>query len=110
MRVKVVKDHPVEWEREKFPVFAKGTKVAMDEAEGERFPGWHACEIDGRKTYAPKIFVLDGTLARDYDPTELEQKAGDMLIVKEIVHGWLLATNEEGATGWIPAEAVASAQ
>jgi hypothetical protein len=111
VKVKVVKKHPPgeDWGWERFPVFAKGAQVAMDEKEGGQFPGWHACEIEGRKTYAPKIFVEGGRLARDYDPTELEQEPGDILEVREIAHGWLLATNEKGATGWIPAHAVASA-
>ena len=95
-------EHPGE-----FPNFKKGTPVTISE-EDTSFLGWHACEIAGYKPYIPKIFVFDGKLTRDYNPTELIQEVGDTLEVREIVYAWLLATNDSGVTGWIPAECVAS--
>ena len=77
--------------------------------ECRHFLSWYACDISGFQTYVPKHFVSGGKLARDYNPTELSQEAGDILRVDEIVYAWLLATNEEGVTGWIPAESVVSA-
>jgi len=103
MKVKVIKDHLGEGQ---FPTFAKGTKVAMAKEEDAHFLGWHACDIEGHQTYVPKIFVCDGRLTRDYNPTELVQEAGDILEVREIVHAWLLAADKNGITGWIPAEVV----
>jgi hypothetical protein len=47
-------------------------------------------------------------LARDYNPTELIQEVSDILEVQEIVNAWLIATNADGVTGWIAAEAVVS--
>jgi len=105
LKVKVVKDHPGEGQ---FPCFKKGTTVVIAQEEDIYFPGWYACEIDGHKTYAPGIFVQDEKLTRDYNPTELTQTVGDILEVREIVHAWLVATNQNGITGWIPAEAVIS--
>ena len=106
MKVKVIKDHPGE---EKFPTFKKGTDVIMAQAEDTDFLGWYACSIEGHQTYIPGIFVQNGKLTRDYDPTELVQKAGDIIEVHEIVYAWLFAANEKGITGWIPAHTVVSA-
>ena len=106
MKVTVTNDHPGEGQ---FPTFAKGTPVTMGE-ECTHYINWCACEIEGHKTYIAKCFVENGALNRDYDPTELIQKAGDILEVKEIVHAWLLATNKAGTIGWIPAEVVVSAK
>ena len=107
MKVKVVRssrwEHPGE-----FPTFEKGTPVTLAKEEDTDFLGWYACDIAGYKPYVPKAFVRDGKLIRDYNPTELIQKAGDILEVQEIVYAWLLATNDKGVSGWIPAECVIS--
>ena len=105
MRARVIRNHPGEGQ---FPVFKKGTRVVMADDAESGFLGWRACDIEGYKTYAPEIFVCDGALTRDYDPTELVQQAGDIIEVREIVHAWLIATNEKGTMGWIPAEIVVS--
>ena len=108
MKVKVIQPHHNKWEITKFPTFAKGTVVLMNKKEDDEFPGWHPCEIDGHQTFVPQLFVCDGKLTREYNPTELVQEAGDVLEVQEIVHAWLIATNEKGTTGWITAENVVS--
>jgi len=109
MKVKVIRhsrwEHPGE-----FPTFEKGTPVTLAKEEDNEFLGWYACEIDGRKPYVPINFVSDGKLTRDYNPTELIPKTGDILEVKEIVYAWLLATDSNGTIGWIPAECVASVE
>jgi len=104
MKVKVIVNHPGEG---KFPTFLKGKKVILKEA-CTHFLYWYACEIDGYQTYVPEIFVNEGMLIKDYNPTELVQKIGDVLEVKKIANAWFLATNEEGITGWIPAEVTVS--
>ena len=109
MKVKVTR--PSRWDHPgNFPIFKKGTSVAIAEDEDADFLGWHACEIAGHTPYIPKIYVYDGKLTRNYNPTELIQEPGDILEVKEIVHAWLLATNDQGVTGWIPAECVISVE
>lgn len=104
MKVKVIKKHLGEG---CFPTFYKGTKVTMKEP-CMHYLHWYACDIAGTHTYVPDIFVCDGTLVRDYNPTELVQEAGAIVEVREIVYAWLLAINEDGITGWIPAESVVS--
>jgi len=104
MKVNVVANHPGEGN---FPTFAKGTAVILGEA-CTHFLHWYACDIEGHQTYVPENFVHDGKLTRDYNPTELVQEVGDILELREIVYAWLVATNENGITGWIPAEAVVS--
>ena len=109
MKVRVMQDYPSKWEFQgQFPTFEKGMPVTLAEREDEDFAGWYACDILGHKPFIPKIFVCDGKLTRDYNPTELIQKAGDILEVHEIVYSWILATNDKGVTGWIPTENVVS--
>jgi len=111
MKVRVITNHPSEWEHVKFPTFAKGTKVifAQDRESGDDyFKDWKTCEIDGHETFVPLSFVKDDKLTRDYNPTELIAKKGDMLEVKEIVNAWLIAKNDKSVIGWIPAENVVS--
>jgi len=104
MKVKVIAKHFGEGA---FPTFAKGTAVAFGE-ECTHFLHWYPCAIDGHETYVPESFLCEGKLIRDYNPTELVAETGDILEVQEIVYAWLMATNENGITGWIPAESVLS--
>ena len=108
MRVRVIKKHPCQWEFQQFPSFEKGAAVRITQEEETGFLGWYACVINGHETYVPESFVCDGVLVREYNPTELVQEAGDLLEVLEIVNAWLIAKNENGTVGWIPAEVVVS--
>ena len=109
MKVKVIKKHPSEWEVIQFPTFKKGSTVELDPTECSHFKNWFPCVIEGWETFIPASYVSDGILNRDYNPTELEQEAGDVLTVKEIANAWLVAENESGISGWIPAEVVVTA-
>ena len=104
MRVKVVNQHLGEGS---FPTFKKGTTVALGE-QCMNYPHWYPCIIEGYNTYVPDSFVHEGKLICDYNPTELVAEVGDVLEVHEIINAWLVVKNAEGATGWIPAEAVVS--
>ena len=104
MKVKVIKNHLGEGV---FPTFEKGTEVTVKET-CTHFLHWYACEIAGYQTYIPSIFVSEGKLTRNYNPTELIQNEGDIVEVQEIIYAWLIATNEKGVTGWLPAEIVVS--
>jgi len=89
-----------------FPTFEKGTQIVFAEAEDAEFLGWHECEVGEYKFYVPRTYVCNGLLTQDYNPTELTQEIGDVLEVKAIIGAWLLATNKNEVTGWIPAECV----
>lgn len=106
MRVKIIKDLFMEWERIEFPTFQKGTEVFLSK-ESNHF-NWYEAEISGKETYVPKHFVTENRLNRDYNPTELAGKIGDIIEVKEIHTRWLLANDGQGNTGWILSENVAS--
>jgi len=107
MKVKIVR--PSRWEHPGiFPTFEKGTPVLLATEEDTEYLGWYACDLAGHTSYVPIAFVCDEKLTRDYNPTELIQEVGDLLEVQEIVNAWLLATNDKGVTGWIPAECVVS--
>ena len=70
MKVKVMR--PSRWEHPgEFPMFAKETPIDVANDEDTDFLGWYACNIEGYETFVPKVFVTDGKLARDYNPTEL---------------------------------------
>jgi len=105
LKVKVIQNHDGEGQ---FPTFDKGAKVKIIGDECVEFSHWFPCEIEGYQTYVPESFIAEGLLARKYNPTELVQSVGDLLVVNEIVNAWLIATNESGHMGWIPAEAVES--
>jgi len=105
MKVKAVRQHLGEGQ---FPAFLQGAKVALTGEGCSHFLGWFPCEIKGYNTYIPDTFFADGVLTRDYNPTELVVNVGDILEVREIVYTWLLATDENGIMGWIPAETVVS--
>ena len=83
MKVKVINEHLGEGS---FPSFSIGTPVIMNEA-CTHFINWYACEIEGYKTYVPDCFVNDGKLVRDYNPTELVQKEGDIIMsnIKRVI-------------------------
>jgi len=105
VKVKVIAQHIGEGV---FPTFVKGTAVDAMGEEGTHFLNWYPCAIKGHETYVPECFVCDGKLVRDYNPTELVAEVGDILEVREIVYAWLIAVNENGTMGWIPAESVVS--
>ena len=104
MRVKVIARHPGEGT---FPTFSKGTAVMMGE-EDTHFLHWYPCIIERHDTYVPECFVRNGKLICDYNPTELVAEIGNILEVQDVVYAWLMAMNENGVTGWIPAESVVS--
>ena len=91
-----------------FPTFEKGTPVEITGNMDKDFAHWYPCLINGYETFVPSHFVENGLLTREYNPTELSQAVGDLLVVEEVANAWLLATNSDGVTGWIASEAVIS--
>ena len=106
MKAKIIKNPFEEWERIEFPTFRKGTEVVMIKAS-EHF-NWYEAEIKDKEIFVPKHFVNDNKLNRDYNPTELDSKIGDVIDIKEVHTLWLLAEDTQGNAGWILAENVIS--
>lgn len=104
MKVVVVDKHDGEG---RFPAFKAGEAVHNMQACDESVH-WKFCTINGFDTYIPEVFVHNGVLARDYDPTEILIEAGEVLEVEAVVYEWLYVKNAVGICGWIPAEKVLS--
>lgn len=88
-----------------------GEELAAMGREGEH-PGWLWCtNREGKSGWVPVAYLerrgATAVARRDYDSEELAVEAGDELIVTQEESGWLWCTNGQGASGWVPAEAVA---
>lgn len=88
-----------------------GEELAATGREGE-YPGWLWGTSQGGKSGWVPVAYLErrgetAVARRDYDAVELAVEAGDELIVTRRESGWLWCTNRRGASGWVPAEAVA---
>lgn len=90
-----------------FPLFTKGTAVTGLSA-CDKYPHWLSCAINGHETFIPDIYVVDGVLARDYNPTELIVEKERIVTLISIVFEWLYVKDEDGGTGWLPAGKVIS--
>ena len=102
MRVKVNNRHESEGT---FPLFKAETNVLIkDKCDG--FFAWYSCEIEGYSTYIHEDYFKKDILVEDYNPTELNADIGDKLILVFIKNSWLYCKNENGVSGWIPADNV----
>jgi len=99
MDVRVVEKHDGEGV---FPLFAKGTAVA-DLKACKAYAHWCSCAIDGYETYVPDAYVVDGVLAREYNPTEFVAEKGQIVALVHIVFEWLYVKDAHGTEGWLPA-------
>ena len=102
MIVKVNKKHISEGI---FPLFKAGSNVLIKE-ECNTFFSWYSCEIDGYSTYIHEDYFEDGKLKADYNPTELDAEAGDILDVLLIKNNWLYCMTKDKNFGWIPGDNV----
>ena len=88
-----------------FPLFPKGTAVSdlKEDHEYPVYPHWFSCVIIGYETYIPQIYVAEGVLTQDYNPTEIIVEKGQKLTLIAIVFSWLYVKDESGKEGWLPA-------
>jgi hypothetical protein len=89
-------------------VVRPGEELAISERESE-WSGWLWCtNRRGQSRWVPEAYVLrQGKMCivlRDYDATELTVHVGEELIMGQVVSGWIWCTNQEGQSGWVPAE------
>ena len=104
MKLKVMEKHDGEGA---FPLFTKGT-VVSDLIDCEESSHWYSCVINGHETYIPETYVVDKILVKDYNPTELVVEKGQVVILIEVVFEWLYVKDENGKSGWLPANKVIS--
>jgi hypothetical protein len=103
-----------------FPIFKKGTAVNNIKADTEypshseaiwgtgSNPHWISCVINGYETFVPDLFVYNGVLTQDYNPTELVVEKGQIISLVDIIFEWLYVIDNNGKKGWIPANKVIS--
>ena len=103
-----------------FSTFQKGTAVdelvsdpayphyAEEIWGSDSNPHWSLTEIEGYEVFIPDIYVTDGFLNRDYNPTELIVEEGQKVTLLGIIFEWLYVKDENGVEGWLPANKVVS--
>ncbi len=92
-------------------ILNKGDSVQYGEEDTD-YPKWIFCETDKshKKGWVPKQFLTvpnekgEAYLLETYTAHELTVAAGERLIVKKELNGWLFARTEKGEEGWIPAD------
>ena len=67
-----------------FPLFPQGTTVS-DYAACDEYPHWCSCVIGGYETFVAEVYVDDGVLIKDYNPTEIIVMKGQILTLIHIV-------------------------
>ncbi|NLE05420.1 MAG: hypothetical protein GX638_11565 [Crenarchaeota archaeon] len=80
MKLLVTDDHLSE---ENFSVFFKCSIVENIESM-EGYLHWLACKIEGQNTFAPNIYMINGKLKVDYNPTGLVLKKEILLNCRKL--------------------------
>jgi len=89
----------------------RGQKVGVGDSDPE-FPGWiRIIDPTGRSGWAPESILersggSEAVATEDYDATELDVAPGDRLTVHRELAGWYWVSNEAGAFGWVPVDAI----
>lgn len=104
IRYRAVRDYETEYQA---PMrLEAGARLRIEERASE-WPGWAWCVTDaGVGRWFPAAWLRvegeDAVLLRDYEPVELPVRAGETLTAAFEESGWIWATGESGATGWVP--------
>ena len=85
-----------------FPEFPKGTAVE-NVVPNDEYPHWMECTIDDMETFIPDVYISDGTLVVEYNPTELVIAKGAVVELQKVVYEWLFVKTKNGVSGWLPA-------
>lgn len=88
------------------PFFLKKGRTVQVGRRDDQWPGWLWCtNAAGESRWVPEAYLSrDGLVLRDYESTELEVKAGEMVTAVLEESGWLWCTNQAGQSGWVPKE------
>jgi len=95
-------------------VISAGEELTIGEKESE-WSGWVWCtNQDGKSRWVPEKYVErkgdTGIACYDYEATELSVSVGEELIMGKEESGWIWCTNQEGQSGWVPADHVEKLQ
>lgn len=90
-----------------FPTFKKGVAVTGLKTYNS-YPHWCSCVIDGFETFVADVYVAEGVLTQDYNPTELIAEKDETVTLLSIVFEWLYVKDSNGKEGWLPASKVVS--
>ena len=88
-----------------------GEKVRIV-ARASEWPGWTWCVNSGNKGgWVPDTYLLrkddrNGVILTDYSAAELTVAEQEELLVAQEESGWLWCTNQQGDSGWVPAQCV----
>jgi len=79
--------------------------------QDQRWPGWVYCtDQNGNTGWIPERYLLrregGAVLCKDYNGKELTVKAGDELLVCQVLTSWSWCLNEKGEPGWVPTHLV----
>jgi uncharacterized protein YgiM (DUF1202 family) len=88
-----------------------GEKVRIV-AKTSEWPGWIWCvNSANRGGWVPETYLMrkddrNGVILTDYSAAELTVAEQEMVLVQQEESGWLWCTNQEGDSGWVPAQCV----
>jgi hypothetical protein len=110
-RARVVAPHApdAEWAGRRFGP----AEVLEVERDDPAWPDWLLCKLpDGSHAWLPKADLEvrgdSATLTNEYDSTELNSEAGDIVSIDRTYGGWALCLTGDGRRGWLPEEKLAS--
>lgn len=89
--------------------FEAGDRLVLGERD-EEYPGWiRVTTSDGNEGWAPEQSVdslsrTEGLAIENYTARELNTVAGETLVCRRELNGWLWVENTRGESGWVPKE------
>lgn len=89
--------------------FEAGDRLVLGERDDE-YPGWiRVITADGNEGWAPEQLVerrspTEGRGVGEYTARELNTVAGETLVCRRELNGWLWVENTRGDSGWVPKE------
>jgi len=89
-----------------FPTYEKGTKFEFVGIDPDTKHWCPTITSNGQGFWTPAVYLDGLTLTKDYNPTSLSVKKGDILTVVEEVYGWYYVRTEADIFGYVVGEVV----
>ncbi len=91
------------------PLVLRAGEMVQVVQRDEIWPGWVWCtDQNGNNGWVPERYLLrrdaGAVLCSDYNGKELTVKAGDELIVCQVLTSWSWCLNKQGEPGWVPTD------